>query len=184
RKEANAALQAGDFTAAAADFKKLTEANPKDGQAWQLLGYSLHAAGKLDEALPVHMKAAEFPRYAGVATYNIACVHALKGRADEAFTWLDKAVAAGFGDLAQLQGDSDFDSIRKDPRMSKLEAAIKAKGDEGGAAGAQVFAQNVERKNARAAWFSKKGSPGQLSIDYSPVPWNDEYEEAVASGKL
>lgn len=178
RQEANAAVQAGDFDAAAAAFRKLTEANPKDAQAWHMLGYSLHAKGKLDEALAVHLKAAEFPQTAGVATYNAACVYALKGKADEAFAWLDKAVAAGFADLDQLQGDADFDSIRKDPRMAKLETALK------GGGGAQVFAGSVERKNTRAAWFSRKGSPGQLSIDYSPVPWSAKYEEVVKSGQF
>lgn len=178
REQANAAVQAGDFGAAAAAFKKLTEANPKDAQAWHMLGYSLHADHKLDEALVVHQKAAEFPQTAGVATYNIACVYALKGKADEAFAWLDKAVAAGFGDLEQLQGDADFDSIRKDPRMAKLEASLK------GGGGAQVFAGSVERKNTRAAWFGRKGSPGQLSIDYTPVPWVARYEEVIKSGKF
>jgi tetratricopeptide (TPR) repeat protein len=186
KREANAALQAGDFTAAAAGFKKVTEVAPKDGQAWQLLGYSLHAAGKLDEALPAHKKAAEFPRFAGVATYNIACVYSLKGNADEAFAWLDKAVALGFSDLEQLQGDSDFDSIRKDPRMAKLESSLKAAAKGGG--NAQTYVQSgdqaVARKNVRVAWFSGKGSPGQLAFDFTPVPWNSQYEEGLAAGKF
>ncbi len=181
KQEANAALQSSDFTAAAAAFKKVTEADPKDGQAWQLLGYSLHAAGRLDEALPAHLKATEFPRVAPVATYNVACVHALKGNADEAFAWLDKAVAAGFNDVGQLRGDADFASIRTDPRMAKIEAAVKAKG--GAAPGVMVFAQTVDRKSARAAWFGRSGSPGQIAIDFSPVPWNDQYEEVLTSGK-
>ena len=57
RQEANAALRAKDFETAAAAFKKITTADPKDGQAWQVLGYSLHVSGKLDEALPAHKKA-------------------------------------------------------------------------------------------------------------------------------
>jgi tetratricopeptide (TPR) repeat protein len=177
RKEANAAVQAGDFGAAAATFQKVVAADPKDGRAWQLLGYSLHAAGKFDEALPAHQKAAEFPQFAGVATYNIACVHSLKGNADEAFAWLDKAIALGFDDVEQLKGDADFDAIRKDPRMAKLEAKLKGGGS------VRVFAQNVDRKSARAFWFGRAGSPGQIAVDYSPVPWHDKYEDVVASGK-
>jgi hypothetical protein len=98
------------FTTAAANFKRLTQANPKDAQAWHMLGYSLHAAGKLDEALPVHLKATEFPETAPAATYNVACVHALKGQTDQAFLWLEKAVAAGFDDAEQLRRDEDFAS--------------------------------------------------------------------------
>lgn len=180
RAQAAEAVESGDFAAAAASFKKLTAANPKDAQAWHMLGYSLHMAGKLDEALPAHMKAAEFKQTAGIATYNVACVHALKGNADEAFAWLDKCVAAGFSDLAQLQGDADFAAIRKDPRFAKLEAtlAAKAKGPQ-----VQVFEQSIARKNARAAWFGRGNSPGQIAIDYSPILWKESYEEAVKTGK-
>ncbi len=182
RAQATEAVQAGDFAIAAANFKKLTEADPKDAQSWQLLGYSLHMAGKLDEALPAHMKAAEFKQTAGVATYNIACVHALKGNADEAFAWLEKCCAAGFDDLGQLQGDTDFDSLRKDPRMAKIEALVQGKAKSGGG-GVQVFEQSIARKNARAAWFGRGGSPGQIAIDWSPVNWKESMEKAVSSGK-
>lgn len=181
KQEANAAMQAKDYAAAAA-WKKVTDADPKEGQAWQLLGYSLHVAGKLDEALPAHKKAAEFPRFKGIASYNIACVHALKGETDAAFQWLETCVGAGFGDLAQLQGDSDFDSLRKDPRYAKIEAAVKAKG--AGGAAVQVFAQTVARKNTRAAWFSRSGSPGQIAIDWSPVPWQADYESKLGKAEL
>lgn len=180
RSQAAEAVESGDFAAAAASFKKLTDANPKDAQAWHMLGYSLHMAGKLDEALPAHLKAAEFKQTAGIATYNVACVYALKGNADEAFAWLDKCVAAGFSDVAQLQGDADFAAIRKDPRFAKLEAALaaKAKGPQ-----VQVFEQSIARKNARAAWFGRGNSPGQIAIDYSPIPWKESYEGAVKAGK-
>jgi tetratricopeptide (TPR) repeat protein len=186
RKDAEAAMRAKDYTAAAASWRKVTAAKPDDAEAWQLLGYSLHAAGKLDEALPAHLKAAEFPATKAVATYNVACVHALQGNPTEAFAWLEKAVAAGFDDLEQLRGDADFASIRKDPRMAKIEAAVQAK-----ASGAQPqtmgFAQTVDRKSARAAWFAGRrdamSSPGQIVIDYSPIGWKDEYEAAIAAGK-
>ena len=181
RQEANAALRAKDFETAAAAFKKITTAEPKDGQAWQLLGYSLHAAGKLDEALPAHTKAAEFPRFAGVATYNIACVHALKGNADEAFACLEKCIAGGFADVDQLTGDEDFKALRSDPRFAKIEAAMKQKS---GPASATVYEQCVDRKNARVVWFTKRGAPGQIAVDWSPVPWRAEFAEGVKSGKL
>jgi tetratricopeptide (TPR) repeat protein len=186
RQEAEAAMEAKDFTAAAAAFKKVTEADPKDGQAWLHLGYSLHAAGKLDEALPAHLKATEFKNVAGIATYNVACVHALKGNADDAFTWLDKAIAAGFRDPAHLAGDTDFDKVRNDPRMAKAIETLKAKA--AGAPAVMGFAQTIDRKNTRVAWFGGRRdamtSPGQIVVDWSPIDWKDEHEAAIASGKL
>jgi tetratricopeptide (TPR) repeat protein len=181
RKAANAALQGKQYDVAAANFRKICDADPKDGQAWQLLGYALHAAGKLDEALPIHLKAAEFPRFAGVGAYNAACVHALKGDKDAAFACLEKALAAGFDDIDQLKGDEDFAALRSDPRMVEIAAALQAKAATPKVA---VYEQSVLRKNARAAWFGKGGSPGQIAIDWSPVPWNDEFDEALASGKF
>jgi len=175
--EAQAAVRSGDYATAIAGFKKVTEVDPKNGQAWHMLGYSLHGAGKLDEALPIHKKATEFPAVAPVAAYNVACVFALQGKPDDAFAWLDKAIGYGFDQPDQLENDSDMDSLRKDPRFEKVVKAVAA-GDKPGRV--QVFAQTVERKCARVAWFDRKGSPGQVAIDYSPVKWQDKYDGAVA----
>ena len=179
RREANAAVQKKDFATAAAAFKKLTDANPKDAQAWHMLGYSLHIAGKLDEALAAHREAAKFPATAGPATYNIACVYAMKHQSDDAFAWLDKAVAAGFDDVDLLRTDGDLASLREDPRFAKLVAAVAAAPKR---ANLQAFVQAVPRKNARIAWFGRDGSPAQIALDYSPVEWKADYEQKFASG--
>lgn len=182
RKEADAAVQAGKFDVATTAFRKLTASNPQDADAWHMLGYSLHAAGKLDEALPIHLKAAEFPATAAAASYNVACVHALKGHTDDAITWLDKAVARGFGDADLLAKDTDLASVRTDARFVKLQEALAAKA--AAHPGLVAFAQTTERRSVRVLWFDKKGSPGEIALDFGPVPWNDEYEQALAAGKF
>lgn len=60
-----------------------------------MLGYSLYRSGKLDEALAAHQKDTEYPATAGVVCYHIACVIALRGKTNEVFAWLKKAVANG-----------------------------------------------------------------------------------------
>ncbi|MBL8728272.1 MAG: hypothetical protein JNM25_07580 [Planctomycetes bacterium] len=180
RRAADAAVKAGDFATAADGFRKLCDANPKDAEAWHMLGYSLHAGGKLDEALPAHLKAADFPATAAPASYNVACVHALQGRVDDAFTWLGKAVERGFDDTGLLATDPDLEALRQDARFATLSKSLQAKASNSMAA----FAQTTERRSSRVAWFSRSGSPGQIAVDYAPVPWNDEYEQAVAGGKL
>lgn len=179
RMEAQAAAQAGDYQTAAASFQKLVDADPKDAQAWHMLGYSLHATGKLDEALAAHQKTAEFPATAPVGCYNAACVFALRGKTDEAFAWLEKAVQKGFGDVGQLDGDDDLKSLRADPRYAKLKDAMAK-----GAAQVQVFEQVIARKNARAAWFTRKDSPAQIAIDWSPVKWKPEFDTQLQAGKF
>jgi hypothetical protein len=71
-----------------------------------------------------------------------------------------------------------MDSLRKDPRFEKVMKALAAAA-ESTPNKVNVFAQTVERKLARVAWFDKKGSPGQIAIDYSPVAWQAKYDEAV-----
>lgn len=119
-QEAGALLGAQDWQAASVAYAKIVIAQPDNGQAWQLLGYSLHANGDLDRAIRVHMKAATYPAVRPIALYNVACVHALQGRADQAFEYLDQAVAAGFNDPAQFAGDSDLNSLHADARWAHL----------------------------------------------------------------
>lgn len=85
-----------------------------------LLGYSLHAQKKYEDALVMYEKASAFPRVKINCLYNMACIHSLQNKPDEAFSTLNTAITAGFKNFGQLQGDSDFDNIRNDPRFKKL----------------------------------------------------------------
>lgn len=116
-------LKAEKYGEAAARFEAIAAANPKDGHAVMMQGYALHAAGRLDEALAVHQRAAQFPDVRPVALYNAACVHALKGESDKAFASLDEAIKAGFAGADHMKKDEDLKSLRTDPRF---DAAVKA----------------------------------------------------------
>jgi tetratricopeptide (TPR) repeat protein len=63
----------------------------------------------------------DFPRKAGIL-FNIACNEALLGRTDAAIGHLREAIEADpqAAELARI--DSDFDSIRDDPRFAELTA--------------------------------------------------------------
>lgn len=87
--------------------------------------YDTHMEGKIDKALKLHQKAAEYERYKGIATYNLGCAWALKGNQDNAFAALNDAVAFGFDDLNQYQTDSDLESLRKDERFAELISRVK-----------------------------------------------------------
>lgn len=171
-------MQGQKWTAAEAAAAKLVEMNPKDANAWFHLGYSRHAQEQYDTALEAHMKAAELgtARLKTSATYNVACVYALKEQADKAFAWLDKAIEAGFADLDLLKSDKDLTNLHADPRfqplverVSKLEVPNQL----------TVFSYTTPRQSARMVYFSGAESPGQVVIDYAPVPWAEKFAGAL-----
>lgn len=124
-QEANVFLQSGDWKNAITAYEKITEAQPQNGQAWQLLGYVVHGSGDLDRALGLHQKSATFPGQAGISYYNVACVESLRGNLSEAYSALDQAFAAGYWDLNQIKHDSDFKNLRADSGFADYLAAKK-----------------------------------------------------------
>lgn len=119
-QEAQALLNAGDVEAAIAAYTKIRAAQPNNGNAVFMLGYSLHMAGRLDEAHDIHIEATNFPAFAPIAHYNHACVHALRNEKGQAFFALGQAREAGFDNLEQLETDSDMDNLRTDARFQRL----------------------------------------------------------------
>jgi hypothetical protein len=61
-----------------------------------------------------------------VPAYDIASIYASLGDADQAFDWLDRAVAERGGMRGFLYLDPSFDSVRHDPRMAALLAQLEA----------------------------------------------------------
>lgn len=104
---------------AAAAWRAIAQREPGNGQAVFNLGYCLHTAGRIDEALQVHLRAAEFEEYRGIALYNVACAHALQGDAEAAIQALAASQAAGFS-LANALEDADLDSLHDDARFQAL----------------------------------------------------------------
>ena len=52
--------------------------------------------------------------------YNVACLYGVLGRTDDCLTALEQSVNKGWGDKAWLEHDSDFDSVRGEPRYLAL----------------------------------------------------------------
>ncbi|MCB9879546.1 MAG: DJ-1/PfpI family protein [Planctomycetes bacterium] len=128
RARADAAFVARDWQRAAELYGRLSEGDPGPETSYRL-GYCLHVLGRLDEALPWHERAAAQadadPRLAATASYNIACVHALRGHVDEAFAALRRAARSGFRRTVQLQRDPDLATLRADPRFAPLIAELE-----------------------------------------------------------
>ena len=100
--------------------EKHLELNPDDARALYLSAGALMQLGEPARALDWASRALALdPEDSGVL-YNVACVYALGGQTDEAIACLEKAVQNGFGHRAWLENDSDFDSLRGDPRFVTL----------------------------------------------------------------
>lgn len=90
------------------------------------LGYSLHALGRIEEAMPHHVRGARisFPGVRRAGYYNAACANALLGNTDEALRFLQHAIDAGFTDTALAAEDPDLASLRDDERFDSMLAGI------------------------------------------------------------
>jgi len=120
-----ALMRKGDYDAAFAEFKRrgsLSVGSYADlGTAYALAGRRQEAQVELDRLLALARE-----RY--VSAYDIAAIHASLGNADQAFQWLDRAIAERVPLLGFLNLDPSFDALRGDPRMTTLLAQLGARG--------------------------------------------------------
>jgi serine/threonine protein kinase/tetratricopeptide (TPR) repeat protein len=96
------------------------ELNPDDPRAATMCAVSLCRLGETARGLACAERARAIdPEDAGVV-YNVACLYALEGKADEAIACLEQALHAGFGAKDWIAHDPDLDSLREDPRFKAL----------------------------------------------------------------
>lgn len=98
--------------------------DPVDGSGWFRLGMTRHAGQDETGALAALERAWAMHFAPSVTAYNLAAIHALIGHVDDAFTWLGRAVTAGFRDANGLQHDEDFAMLRRDPRFAEVIADV------------------------------------------------------------
>jgi Flp pilus assembly protein TadD len=96
-----------------------TRNHPQLGQVWFNLGFAYFALGRGDQAVAPFTRALELGYRKRSSTYNVACAHALAGHKEEAYAWLDRALAGGFDNWWLLRQDADLDALRADPRFAK-----------------------------------------------------------------
>jgi TolB-like protein/Flp pilus assembly protein TadD len=94
----------------------LAESEQETSEIYKMIGLPMayHKLGRKadsDAALAVLIA-----KYEKDAPSNIASVNAYRGKADQAFEWLDKAIEYGDGGLGEIVTDNLFDDIHADPR--------------------------------------------------------------------
>ena len=119
---ADTLFQAQKWDEAVKAYGAITKLQPANNRAWYRLAYSLHAAGKYNEAIDAYQKIAANNN--PTVLYNLACAYARLNNKDKAFEWLNKAVNAGFLQTAQLNSDPDLASLREDGRFKDVQVLM------------------------------------------------------------
>jgi tetratricopeptide (TPR) repeat protein len=98
----------------------LAEIEREPDQVWRRYGFCLayHAAGRAKEADAA--LAAFVKDYKDTMAFQIAEIFAYRGKADEAFAWLDRAFAQRDGGMADLKNNPLLRSLQGDPRHAAL----------------------------------------------------------------
>ncbi len=119
-RRAEIAWERRNWKVAEGAFREMIEADQFDGLSVFNLGYCLHEQEKLDEAAEMYRRAADYVDYASRCHYNLACIHALQGRPDEAIDALSKAIDGGLDLRRRIQDDKDLVSLHNDPKFLEL----------------------------------------------------------------
>ncbi len=115
------ALQAlGRWPEAITVFERLRSEEPEGDEAYLGLGWCHKRAGRLDQALlELEGLVRLHPEHA-LAVYNLACYCALDGQTDRSLELLERALDRDDDFRDHARHETDFDSVREDPRFRAL----------------------------------------------------------------
>ncbi len=100
--------------------RRRLELDPADRRALSIGSISLFENGDEEESFRCINKALElYPNDLSVL-FNAACLYAKAGKKDKALNFLQIAIENGYGNKAWIEHDSDYDSLRDEPRFKEL----------------------------------------------------------------
>jgi adenylate cyclase len=105
--------------------RRALELNPTDARALSLLPGYLLEEGRSEEALAAHERALALYPDDMSTLINGACLRSRLGHKDRALDLLEKAVAQHGAQRDWIEQDSDYDSLRNEPRFQQLMARLK-----------------------------------------------------------
>lgn len=168
---ANGHFQAQEWKPAADLFALAVARDPSNDLARFLQGFSAIQLDKFDLAQRCFEQCVERGFRVPASSYNVACCLALKNEADPAFTWLERAVQAGFAQVELYRNDPDISTLRGDPRYQRILRQLEGGSDGPSAAEAPEL---VEAPSGPAA------NPGQVAQEaqaaFQRQDWPKAYE--------
>ena len=120
-------LEIGEAEAARKLFERAAALAPIP-EAYNGIGVTHYLRNEYPEAIKAYQQAVEADPDFGDAYYNMACIHAVTGRKDLAFKFLQMAAKNKFHDFSALDDDQDLTSLHGDPRYAALKKSAGADG--------------------------------------------------------
>ncbi|MCH8622417.1 S41 family peptidase [Undibacterium sp. TS12] len=151
-----------------------SDANMKKAQEYYKAGDTARLEKRYADAAQLLLKSYELVPASTDLPYDIACLHALRGVKDEAFKWLDAAIAAGYTNVEHMLKDSDFDSLHDDPRWEKSVSKTRQEA----ARQARLWSSPVWN-SAYAEQLSEDDRVAGLSRFWSEVKYNFVYTDKL-----
>lgn len=111
--------------AAVVRAERILALNPVDGRVLSLGSGALHSDGQTERAVEWALRALELYPDDMSALMNATCLMAKLGRKEDALKYLQRALGRGWGKRDWIEQDSDYDSLRDDPRFQALMAKLK-----------------------------------------------------------
>lgn len=99
--------------------------NPDDVRAVYCAANGMAALGQRERGREWAGRALAMRPEDGMVLYNVGCIYALLGCAEEAVTVLEKAVRSGLKEKGWYEHDSNLDSLRALPQFQKLIQGLK-----------------------------------------------------------
>lgn len=148
-RQAEAKMLAQQWAEAAALWERATDMNPHLGNNWNQLAQARLRAKDYRKAVEAYEKMIELGfQYPFNAAYAIARCYALIGEKETALRWLERSLDMGLRNLAGLQNEQDFASLREDERFKRLAAIVdtsKMTRDEGWRYDLWLLARELKR---------------------------------------
>ncbi|HLF10260.1 MAG TPA: hypothetical protein VJA26_03525 [Gammaproteobacteria bacterium] len=98
--------------------------NPGESRAWYLGAVNLMYLGERERAFQWADRAIAVDPNEVSTFYNLGCMYAVAGEKDRALANLERAVQLGFAQREWVDNDSDWDSVRDDPRFEKIRGQV------------------------------------------------------------
>ncbi len=113
-----------EWAAAASQYEQIVKLNPRDSRSLENLALSFYFLGDYDRAASVQEQVLALStagsRRRAITLYNLAAFRAIAGHKERAIETLERAEASGYENGSHILGDSDFESVRDDPRFQDI----------------------------------------------------------------